>query len=237
MILKALIVLEIAATSVIISWFFLANNPIEPPQSTPVTSIVLEVPTTTPEFTPKTTQGATPIVIPTQTPPQPQIPTTPTESTQPTPIPPPPTPQIIYVPIYITQPAPDPLPNEPQPIMTTTIEIVSPTPGKGLGRTYTAQPQIIDETNYIELGLIVRENGEPTGNAVVTITATDESQNKILNGTGITYPRYENGVRLVTLFYQFHYEFKTVGDHTITFSVPGADLQSVTLTVTEPDPA
>lgn len=117
------------------------------------------------------------------------------------------------------------------------IEIISPIPGKGTGRTYTAQPQVVDETNYVELGLIVRNDaGEPIKNAVVTITATDETQNKTLNGTGNIYPRYENEVRILTPFYPFHYEFHTVGDHTITFSVNGMT-QSVTFTVTAPDPA
>ena len=117
----------------------------------------------------------------------------------------------------------------------TTIEIISPIPGKGLGRTYTAQAEIVDESNYIELGLICRDG---QGNALktpeVTIVATDTAQNKTLNGTGNVLPIGEKKVK--TPFYPFHYEFKTVGDHTITFTCNGVS-DSVTLTVGEPDPA
>jgi hypothetical protein len=124
------------------------------------------------------------------------------------------------------------------------IEIISPIPGKGLGdrrfskdAPYTAQLVVVDESNYIDIGLIVRNDaGEPIKDAVVTITATDETQNKTLNGTGNIYPRYEGEIRIMTPFYPFYYEFRTVGDHTITFSVNGMT-DSVTLTVVAPDPA
>jgi len=162
----------------------------------------------------------------------------PTPPTPPTPPPvPTPSPQTIYIPIYITQPSIEPTPLLIQlPKSMTTIKIISPIAGKGLGRIYTAQPQIVDETNYIELGLIVRDDaGEPIKNAVVIITATDDTQNKTLNGTGDVLPQYENEVRIITPFYPFHYEFKTVGDHTITFSVNDIT-DSVTLTVVAPDP-
>ena len=86
----------------------------------------------------------------------------------------------------------------------TTIEIISPIAGKGLGRTYTAQPEIIDESNYIEIGIVARTNdGLVHSDLVVTITATDESQNKILNGTGITTKIYKNGIPETVLYYPF----------------------------------
>lgn len=236
MILKALIVLEIAAAGILGGWLLLFTSPTEPPQVTPIT--INEAPVAIPTqstMSPTTTQT---IVIPIPTP----IPQVDPQITAPVPTIAPP--QTIYIPIYVPQTAPaphpqpeQPLPTAPQPTMTT-IEIISPIAGKGLGRTYTAQPEIIDESNYIEIGIVARTNdGLVHSDLVVTITATDESQNKILNGTGITTKIYKNGIPETVLYYPFHYEFKTVGDHTITFSVPGVDPQSVTLTVTAPDPA
>lgn len=233
MIFKALIVLEIVAASVLGGWLILFQNPTEPPKA--------------PDLAPQTTQVAIPIVIPTQSPPQPQVlavqtENTPIPTTEPTPTPAPnsPPPQTIYIPIYITQPTPEPtpLPTQPQQSMSS-IEIISPVGSKGIvaGRTYTAQPEVIDETNYVYLGLIVLDDaGNPDKNVEVTITATDETQNKTLNGTGNVYPRYENEVRIITPFYPFHYEFHTVGDHTITFSANDMT-KSVTFTVVAPDPA
>lgn len=113
------------------------------------------------------------------------------------------------------------------------IEIISPIAGKGLGRQYKAQSEIVDESNYIELGLIVRnDNGIPIKDAVVIITSTDSTQNKTINSTGNVYPKYENNVRIITPYYRFHYEFKTAGEHIITFSTNGLT-DAVTLTVTE----
>ena len=116
------------------------------------------------------------------------------------------------------------------------LKIISPINGKGLGRRYTAQSQIYDESNYVELGLIFRnENGDPISNALVTVEATDQSQNKQINGTGFTTPIPENGSAIATPYYQFHYEFKTTGQHVITFST-GDMTESVTLEVHAPDP-
>jgi len=245
MILKALIIIEIAVAGVLGGWLLTFNSPTEPPQITPI--VINETPVAIPTESTTTPTATQTIVIPIPTPTQ-QVESQVTEITttettpEPTPTPPP---QTIYVPIYITQPAlapqpaPEPLPTiqpESTPSMSS-IEIINPIPGKGAGRTYTAQPQIIDESNYVELGLVVRDDaGEPIKNVVVTITATDETQNKTLNNTGNVYPRYENEVRIMTPFYPFHYEFKTVGDHTITFTANGMT-ESVTLTVIAPDPA
>ena len=153
-------------------------------------------------------------------------------------------PQKIYVPVYVPTPAPTP-PQASEPLVETTpksmksIEIISPINGKGLGRTYTAQPEIVDESNYIELGLIVRGNdGKVLNNVEVQITAVpDESQNLLLGATGNVKKIYDsNGVGIVTHYYSYHYEFKTAEDHTITFTVPSLDLtEEVTLTVTEPE--
>lgn len=103
-----------------------------------------------------------------------------------------------------------------------TIKIISPIPGKGLGREYKASSQVVDESNYIELGLVVRSDaGQSRNDLQVVITATDSSQNKTLNGTGNETKIYNNGVAEVVSYYPFHYEFKTAGQHTITFSADG----------------
>ena len=164
-----------------------------------------------------------------------------------------PEPKIIYVPqptpapppVIVTVPEPAPAQAEPEPepepvIETTnmtTLEIFSPIPKKGLGREYTAQPEIVDESNYIELGLILRnESGENIKDMEVVITGTDSQFNKTLNGAGNMGKVYKNGVPESIHYYPFHYEFKTVGDHTITFTADGQE-ESVTVTVTEPEPA
>lgn len=120
-----------------------------------------------------------------------------------------------------------------QPISMKSITIISPIQIKGLGRTYLSRPNIKDEFNYIELGLIVRDDsGKPIDNAIVTVTATDNSQNRTINGTGDVTPIYENNVKMITPYYHFSYEFKYPGEHTITFSAEGLT-QSVILSVTE----
>lgn len=114
--------------------------------------------------------------------------------------------------------------------MAQSIKIISPIPGKGLHRKYTARPKILSESNYIELGIIVRDNkGNLIKDAIVKIEATDESQNQTIEGTGNVKPIYENktvkglhqSVKIKVPYYPFHYEFRTAGDHTITFIVDG----------------
>lgn len=142
-------------------------------------------------------------------------------------------------------PAPTPVPEptlvEATPESMKSITIISPINGKGLGRTYTAQPQVVDETNYIELGLIVRgDDGKIVSNVEVVISALpDTDQSSTLNSTGNVKKIYDsNGVAEAVKFYPFHYEFKTAEEHTITFSVPSLELtETIKLTATEPDPA
>lgn len=115
------------------------------------------------------------------------------------------------------------------PASNASIEIVSPIPGKGLGRQYTASPIVTGESNYIELGAIVlNDNGEPMSNADVTITVNSETP-VVIHGTGDVYPRYVDGQKRVTPVYSFHYEFKTAGSYTFTFAANGMQ-QSVTVT-------
>lgn len=109
-----------------------------------------------------------------------------------------------------------------QPTSMKSITIISPIAIKGLGRTYLSRPNIKDEFNYVELGLIVRDdNGIPVKNVTVVITATDSSQNKTIDVTGDVTPRYEDGVKIKTPYYHFSYAFKTPGEHSITFTAEG----------------
>lgn len=94
------------------------------------------------------------------------------------------------------------------------LEIFSPIPGKGLNREYVASEEIQNESNYIELGLIVwDEMGVAVDGVVVQVECTDPSQNQEMNGTG-TVSRYR-----ACKYYPFHYEFKTPENHVITFKV------------------
>ena len=115
------------------------------------------------------------------------------------------------------------------------LQIIDPIPGKGRGRQYIANLNGIEnESNYIELGLVLRnDDGKPVNNLQVTITATDSTQNKTLNSTGNVKKIYKDGVPELVHYYPFHYEFKTAGTHTITFSAN--DMQEVVvLEVLEP---
>ncbi len=147
-----------------------------------------------------------------------------------------PEPQIIVIPIYMPEPTtPEPAaePATPAvdsqqekksevPVKKTTLEIIGPIKGKGLGRKYIASDKVVDESNYIELGIIVR-NAEDKILTDVTcvITATDATQNKTINSTGNVTPIYKNGIKKVVHYYPFSYEFKTPGKHVITFVCDG----------------
>ena len=120
-----------------------------------------------------------------------------------------------------------------QPISMKSITVISPIRGKGLERTYLSRSNIKDEFNYIELGLIVRNDaGKPVDNTTVTVTATDSSQNKTINGTGDVTPIYEDGVKIKMPYYHFSYQFKMPGEHIITFTADGLT-QVVNLIIAE----
>ena len=116
------------------------------------------------------------------------------------------------------------------------IEIINPIKTKGLGRKYTANDVIEDDSNYIELGAIVRDdNNNIVKDAVVSVEAGD--QNKTMTGTGNVYPVMEQGKKVKTHYYPFHYQFKEKGKHTITFKIVGTDIEeSVNITVGEKKP-
>lgn len=136
-----------------------------------------------------------------------------------------------------TQAVQEPLPVIQPKVSMASIKIINPFPSKGLGRKYTAQKEVVDDSNYIELGLVCRDDmGRPIKDAVVQVNATDSTQDKTINGTGDITKVYNNGIPEVIHYYAYHYEFRTVGDHTITFSCNGM-VEPVTVTVVAADPA
>lgn len=134
---------------------------------------------------------------------------------------------ITQIPEIINQPNTNQMPQQK------TLEIISPMSNKGLGRTYLARDEVLDEANYIELGLVIYDEGETYyDNLLVEVEATDESFNKTMNGTGNICKIYPNGAEKTVPYYPFSYEFKTAGEHTITFKY-GELTQSVVLQVGE----
>lgn len=132
------------------------------------------------------------------------------------------------------QPAPQS--TMPEPVSLAKIEIISPVPSKGLGRVYKTSGEYDDRGeayNELYIGAIVyNEAGKPTKDLTVTITATDETQNSVVNGTGNTTALVTQGSSTQVPFYKFNYQFKTLGEHTITFEAIGLT-KSVTVNVTE----
>lgn len=118
--------------------------------------------------------------------------------------------------------------------MTYSLEIINPIPGKGYARLeYLSRPEIRDEENYVELGLIVRdENGQALRDLAVSVDATDQTQNSEMDGTGNVTKVFTSGNPQIVPYYPFHYEFHTPGDHTITFTVAGQS-DAITLSAIE----
>lgn len=119
------------------------------------------------------------------------------------------------------------------PVSKARLEIVSPLPGKGLGREYLAAPEVVDESNYIELGAILYgEDGEPVSDQEVRVSVTGEGilVAKRMKGTGNVMNTYKDGQRITVPVYPYHYEFKTAGDHEIVFETLDGLSASVTLT-------
>lgn len=117
-----------------------------------------------------------------------------------------------------------PTPTAPAPQPQYTLEVVYPIPGKGLKNPFLSRDQIKDEENYVEMGLLVKDqNGNNIQLSTVNVTATDSTQNKTMNGTGTFWGNPHN-----LYIYPFHYEFHTPGDHIINFECEGITV-SVTL--------
>lgn len=153
-------------------------------------------------------------------------------------------PQTVQVPVYIIQAVSAPqmatggqepsLITNQAPVMQPQILIKSPLPGKGkLDRKYEARSTPQDELNEIYLGaVLVKADGSIENEEDMVITATDETQNVTKNGTGnmSTFGDPDNP----KYYYPFRYEFRTVGQHTITFTALGVS-ESVTINVEKED--
>jgi len=101
------------------------------------------------------------------------------------------------------------------------IDIISPIPGKGLGRKYQHSEEVKDESNYIELGAVLyAADGSPVKDADMTITVNKEPSS-VMHGTGDQTPIYVNGEKRVVPVYSLHYEFKSAGEYTFTFVANG----------------
>lgn len=235
MIGKILLIIELIMASTT-GYYIVQKVQIEPAQEAEMITqgigITTPLPTISPSESPAVAQNL-PQDEPLTTDPTPDTPPaeTPTITSQPTP-------QII---IYIQQPTPsasptpqaqttpepsqDPVADAPKKMRT--IEIINPIPGKGQGRQYVSKTsEELTEQNYIELGALIRnENGNPIKDATVTITATEESQNKIITATGNVTNIFVNGQKQQVPYYHYHYEFNNPGHHTITFTCD--ELQSV----------
>lgn len=161
-------------------------------------------------------------------------------------------PVLIAQPIQITLPPtmPEPTVSQPEPqaapVSQARLEIFSPLAGKGLGREYVAlrdgyNPQDpaehYDESNYIVIGLVIYDDNGNIGTdrtVPVTVTATDGSQNKTMNGTGVMLGQANGSIPGGTFYYSYSYDFKSSGQHTITFQARGMS-KAVTLSV-KPSP-
>lgn len=128
--------------------------------------------------------------------------------------------QVINQPTQITM-TPTPTQIASAPVSQARIEIY-PIQRNGLSKEYKASPEPTEKENFIVLGAIVYDvNGNVDRDAVVTITTSDATQDKVKNGTGDVITIYPNEEKLQVLGYKFNYDFKTPGDHTITFSANG----------------
>ena len=130
-----------------------------------------------------------------------------------------PDPIVIVTSTATPTPTPTPIPVK---ISMESLKIISPIPSKGLGREYHSSPEVVDDSNYIEIGLVVRNsNGESIKDAQVTVESPDPSQNKTMDGTGNIVKIYNSGIPEMVYYYPYHYEFRSSGVHEITFKCNG----------------
>ena len=156
--------------------------------------------------------------------------TTDTTGAAPSTVQPSPTEPVPASPAPTSAPAPAAAPAPSAPASQAHIDIISPIAGKGLNREYVHSDEIKDESNYMVIGAVVYDdNGQPTATSTVNITATDGTQDAIEVGTGDVATIWPDGNRTVVPVYTYSYDFKTIGDHTITFAANGIT-KSVTVT-------
>lgn len=104
------------------------------------------------------------------------------------------------------------------------LEIVSPIKGKGYDeeKSYLCREVVKDELNYIELGLVLRDEADPVKTHMdleVEVKTPDKDQDVVMKSTGNVMNVIESGAKKQIYYYPFHYEFKKPGAHNIQFLV------------------
>jgi hypothetical protein len=116
-------------------------------------------------------------------------------------------------------------------------------PQHGLGREFVANDFAYNpdgtlskgteptDANSIDIGIVIRDqNGNAVKDQTVNVTATDGTQDKTIKGTGDQTKVYVDGNPQTVPYYAYHYDFKTAGDHTITFTADSGAVATVTVT-------
>lgn len=97
------------------------------------------------------------------------------------------------------------------------IEIISTNPKTPLDGNYFSYQSALassNPSNYIEIGAVLyNDEGENIRDAEMAITTSDPEQGKVKNGTSTFHQK--------KFVYGIRYDFKTAGEHTITFSANG----------------
>lgn len=244
----------IKVASVVSALFlFIGNGQTLTPRVTVVeiqdNKVVITESTTTPQKAPKSPSVA---IVPTPVPETVQAPVQDTVQDAPVtapiaPVTANPAPQTVYVPVYIIQ-APEPQPtagsaplptNSPtimEPEKTAQILIKNPLPGKGYlpARQYFSREEPFDASNEMHLGaVLLNPDGSVNITAEMTVVASEESQNKVIKGTGNVSsfgdpnnPQY---------YYPYHYIFHEPEQHKITFTALGVS-ESITVDNVTEDP-
>lgn len=105
---------------------------------------------------------------------------------------------------------------------TATIEIINVDQNHPLDKPYIVTPDwkhVVNINQFANVGAILRdETGQVVRDQDMTITATDETQNKVEHGTGDMTANPDN-----LYYYGFRYLFTTAGDHVITFAALGVE--------------
>lgn len=109
---------------------------------------------------------------------------------------------------------------------TITLQVFEPITGKGIDKKHTSNTKgEKDESDYIHIGLIVREFGNPVKDKTVVIECNkDEEQNVTLEGTGNIQKMGEKPNRTPVPYYPFTYYFKKTGMHRIKFTCDGEEV-------------
>ncbi len=138
--------------------------------------------------------------------------------------------------------APSPIATKPQtvsyaePASLARIEIINPFASKGSNVEHSTSSDFDERgnpMNEMDIAAIVHDkDGDPTSTDTVTVSTPDSSQDKKIVGTGAVTPMYKDGKQDLVPIYNFHYVFKSKGEHKIVFSANGIS-ESITVIVTE----